>query len=187
MYLFNFIQKSSYDFEGNCSIFLRQICKISPKYVISRRAFSAILPDLLKTPGSCRKPVCFAGMSRFVFCLRPPRIRLKKLKSMYGPKTSTGATGDLLVRKKKSNVKRLGAIAVAPPKESRFTPSGRRMPQMCDPPRYAIHYIYLPGVVETNVSVLDLGGIGFSQAYSLLGAVTSSGSKTSSSLPNMTN
>jgi hypothetical protein len=38
---------------------------------------------------------------------------------------------------------------------------------------YAIHYIYLPGVVETNVSVLDLGGIGFSQAYNLLGAVKS--------------
>ena len=38
---------------------------------------------------------------------------------------------------------------------------------------YAINYLYLPGVVETNVSVLDLGNIGFGTAYNLMGAVKS--------------
>lgn len=38
---------------------------------------------------------------------------------------------------------------------------------------YAIHYLYLPGVVETNVSVLDLGNVGFWTASNLVGAVKS--------------
>jgi hypothetical protein len=38
---------------------------------------------------------------------------------------------------------------------------------------YAIHYLYVPGIVETNVSVLDLGNIGFGTAYNLVGAVKS--------------